>query len=166
MSWNNDDGLYLKYGTEKAVPSTAGEYRLDGPQHMIEVGLDLTQAGASGAVAYGTDNVSFPANAIIEKVEIVTKTAADSSGDSGVLNVGLIRRDRSTEIDFNGILDAFPQASMNAIGETTTLTDGSTYAGVLVGTTVGANPGYLSFDYDTAAFTAGYIFVRIYYRFD
>jgi hypothetical protein len=55
---------------------------------------------------------------------------------------------------------------MDAIGETVTHTNGTTYAGALVGTTVGANPGYLAADYDTAAFTDGTVLIRIYYRFD
>lgn len=163
MSWFNEDGLLLKYGTEKGVSNKAGEYRFDGPLHMIEFTLDLTSAAADPTVMPGTDQVSFPANAIVEKVEIVATEAAVGSGS--VLNIGLIKRDRSTEIDYEAFVKALPTASMDTIGETTVLTKGVSYAGDLVGTTVGANPGYLTVDYTTAAFTDGTIRGRIYYRF-
>lgn len=165
MSWNNNDGLFLKFGTEKSTSVKAGEYRFDGPLHMIELDLDLTTVASSAAVASGADQVAIPKNAIVEKIETVARVAA--VGVNATLNLGLIRRDRSTEIDFDGLLAAIPTTSMDAVGETVTHSKGSTYAGALVGTTVGATyPAYLSVDYDTAAFTDGRVLVRIYYRFN
>jgi hypothetical protein len=164
-TWQNSDGLFLKFGTANAGPSTVGEYCYDGPLHMIEQTLTLTTVGSAGAVASGADQVSFPANAKIEKIDIVTKTAA-TSGGAATLDLGLISRDRSTEIDFNGFVAAIPKTSIDTAGETTTVQVGGTYAGALVGTTVGTSPGYLSANYGTAAFTAGVLLVRYYYRFD
>jgi hypothetical protein len=37
MAWLNNDGLYLKYGTDKAVATTGGEYRTNGALREIEV---------------------------------------------------------------------------------------------------------------------------------
>jgi hypothetical protein len=160
MAWLNNDDLYLKFGTEKATPQTAGEYRMDGPEHMIEIKLDLTTLTQTETIQ--SDTVFFPKNARISRVDVVTHTAA-ATGTA--IDVGLIRSsDRSTEIDYNGLLAAFPTGSMNADGETTKLTAGSTYAGALIGTTTSTYVGHISASMtDATAFTAGVIYVRIYY---
>lgn len=161
-NWLNNDGLYLKFGTSKATPATAGEYLYprDGGTRVVEALIDLTTVGASPAVI--EDNLFFPANMFIEQVEIVTETAATGTG--AVLNIGFMSTDRSTEIDFNGLIAAAPQTDMTPAGEKKVYNVGSTDAGALIGTTIGSNPGYLCADYDTAAFTAGKIRVRVYYR--
>lgn len=158
MAWMDNTGLYRKYGTEKAQPNKGGEYRTDGPQRMIEVKLTLTDLAATPSIV--SDTIFFPKSRI-EKVEIVNETAATSDG-SAVLNIGLIRTDRSTEIDYDGIVAAAALSTFNSAGETVTITAGGTAAGALVGTTT-TNVGYLTADYDTAAFTAGVIRVRIYF---
>lgn len=157
-TWLNDDGLYRKFGTSAAEHNNGGEYRLDGPEHCIEIDIDLTALTQTETVQ--SDTIFFPKNARITKVEVVTKVAAAT----GVaVDLGLIQTDRSTEIDFNGILAAFPTASMNVIGETTVLYNGTTYAGALVGPT-NSTSGYISASATTAtAFTTGEILVRIYW---
>jgi len=160
MAWYNSDGLYVKFGTEQGTPDVAGEYRTDGPQRMVELVLgDLTDLGTSAAIQ--SDSCRLPKNARIEKVEVITTTAC-TGGAGSVLNVGLQRSDRSTELDYNGLIAALPVASFNAVGETYEAVAGATYTGALIGTTLAYN-GYLTADYDTDAFTAGAIKVRIYY---
>lgn len=161
MAWYNNDGLYIKYGTEQDTPTVgAGEYQTPGPQRMVELVIPaMTSLGTSAAIQH--DTVTLPKNARIEKVEIVTTTAV-TSGGSAVLNIGLSRTDRSTELDYDGLVAALALASFNAAGETYTITNGATGAGALVGTTLAYN-GYLTADYDTASFTAGAIKVRIFY---
>lgn len=160
-TWMNSDGLYLKTGTEEAALSKAGAYRNDGNYHVVEVTIpDMTALGTSAAIQ---DDVTFiPKGARIEKLELVTETAC--TGTSSALNVGLQRRDRSTEIDYDGLIAAAALATFNAAGETVTFTAGSTAAGALLGTTL-ANNGYITADYDTGAFTAGKIVIRVFYRF-
>jgi len=161
MGWLNSDGLYLEFGTAKATANTAGEYITTGALREIEVKIDLTTLGTSPAIQ--SDTVFIPAGVRIEEVEIVTQTAA-TSGGSAVLNVGLIQTDRSTAIDVDGLIAAIAITSHDAAGEKTVLRVGSTGAGALIGTTT-ANVGMLVADYDTAAYTAGVIYVRIrYYR--
>lgn len=158
MSYFDGDGLLRKYGTEKATANIAGEYRYDGPVHCIEAKITLSALAATPTIV--SDVLSFPKGAIVEEIEITTRTAA--TGATATLNLGLIRNDRTTEIDYDGFLAAFPLASMDAAGEKTSVKVGSTGAGALFGNAT-ANTGYLTADYDTAAFTAGVIFVRIYY---
>jgi hypothetical protein len=78
--------------------------------------------------------------------------------------VGLVRTDRTTEIDFDGILAAMPTATMTA-GNKVTLVKGGTNVGALVGSgTSIANVGYITASATTAtAFTAGVILLEIKY---
>ncbi len=157
----HNTGLYQKYGTDKATPTTAGEYVTTGPQRMIECRIDLTDLTETETIQ--SDVVFFP-KMRIEKVEVVTRTAA-TSGGTPALDVGLIRQDRSTEIDYNGLVEALAMTSMDAAGETVSLTApvSGTSVGDLIGTTL-ANSGYISASRTTSdAFTAGVVDVRIYF---
>lgn len=160
MGWYNSDGLYVKFGTEEAQVGKAGMYRTAGPQQMCELTIsDLTALTTTGVIQ--DYNVVLPKNARIEKVEVITTTAV-TSGGSATLDIGLIRTDTSTAYDDDGLVAALALTSFDSAGETAALTVGSTSAGALIGTTL-ANNGYLVASYNTAAFTAGAIKVRIYY---
>lgn len=159
MAYLNADGLYLKYGTERTVANKAGEYRFDGPLHCEEVKITLTAVGTNSTIL--SDVTAIPAGARIEEVEIVTETGA-TSGGSAVLNLGLIRTDRTTAYDADGLVAALAITAYDAAGEKTVIRVGSTGAGAFLGTTL-ANTGLLVADWDTAAFTAGVIVVRIYW---
>lgn len=162
MVWTNSDGLIVKFHRELGTVTKAGEFGTvsDGDQHVTELSISaMTALGTSAAVQ--DQHVVLPSGARIEKVEIITTTAC-TSGGSAVLNIGLQRLDRSTELDYDGLVAALALASFNAAGETYTMTAGVTGAGALVGTAL-ANAGVLTADYDTAAFTAGAIKVKIYW---
>lgn len=160
-TWMNNDGLYIKYGTDEATAGKAGAYGdVESGQHVVEANITLTGLGTSAAIV--DDNVFIPAGVFITRVEIVATTAA-TSGGSAVLNLGLQRRDRSTELDYDGFVAAAPVADFGAAGNTVAYTQGSDEHGALIGTTL-ANSGYLTADYDTAAFTAGVLKVRIFFQ--
>lgn len=160
MAWTNSDGLLVKFGTEEATVATAGEYNKLDMVHEVELKLTLTALGTSAA-RVGSDTLVIPAGARIWKVLVINQTAA-TSGGSAVLNVGLQRLDRSTELDYDGLLAAAPLADYNVVGETKEYNIGVTGIGALAGTTT-AYPGYLTADYDTAAFTAGVLVIKIFY---
>lgn len=157
-TWMNNDGLFIKLGTSEAAQGVAGEYRTGGPTRMDEVTLTMTSLTTGPAIV--DDNVFLPAGARIEKVEVVTTTA--STGATAVLNVGLMRTDRSTVTAAGGLVAAMPLATVDTAGETTVLTVGATSAGTLIGTTL-ANVNYICADWDTAAFTAGKVLIRIFW---
>lgn len=157
MSWLNNDKLYLKYGTEKTRPNNDGEYRTDGAEREIELIVDLTTLTETETIL--SDQVFFP-KMRIEEIEVVARTAAAS----GVaIDLGLIKTDRATQIDYDGFLAAFPLASMNADGMKSTVRVGSTGAGTLIGENV-TESGYITASRTTAtAFTAGELSIRIRY---
>lgn len=161
QTWMNPDGLYQKYGTTQATSNVAGEYHYDGPRHCIEIeDLTLTNVTATNGSYFVSDQVFFPKNARIEAVEVITETAATGTG--AVLNVGLCQTDRTTLIDYQAFIAALPQTSLTPAGKYTLLHQGDTYAGAKIGATT-SNVGYIVADYDTAAFTAGKVRIRIYY---
>ena len=162
MTWTNNDGLYLKFAREEATSAVGGEVQPFGDQLVIAFDLDYSifTSATPGAVIV-MDNVTVPNGAQIDEVKLVTETAFDSAGDAFVFNMGLVDQDRTTEIDFNGLVAAMPQASLDAAGETQTVIVGHTYAGADIGTVPG-NTGLVCVDYDTAAPTAGKAKVWIY----
>lgn len=160
MAWDNNDGVRIKFGTEQATASLAGEYRTVAAMREVEFIIDLANLTETETVL--DDNVMIPAGVRIAEIKIITTTAA-ATGTA--IDLGLIRLDRTTELDYNGLLAAFPTASMNAAGETVIIVDNTTYDGALVGTTL-ANVGYVTASRtDATAFTAGRIVVTVkYYR--
>jgi hypothetical protein len=166
MASLNADGLMVKYGNEQSAPSRGGEVSalVDRVTEVIVVGTEvpLTATTASSTNIATNHGIEIPAGAQIAKVEFIVETAF-TSGGSAVLNVGLVRADRSTELDFDGIIAALPLANMNVAGETNSLRYGSSNAGALVGGIL-SNKGIVTLDYDTAAFTAGKGVVRITWR--
>lgn len=166
MGWYNADGLYVKFSTEEAAPGLVGGYNTRGPRQMIEVFLSETKLTGLSATAGATVldyNAVLPKNSHIEKITVIAEKAC--TGVGAVLNLGLIKTDLATELDYNGLVAAIPLASVDTIGETTELVVGSTYAGALIGTVLTEN-GYFVADYDTAAFTAGSLRIRIEYTRD
>lgn len=162
MAWLDNTGLYQKYGTEQTVTAAGGEYRTVAETREIEIKIDLTTLTDTAAIVSGADNIFFPTGVRIEQVEIVVETAA--VGATATLDIGLVRTDRSTEIDFEAFTNAMAVASLTA-GNKLTLIKGTTSAGDMVGTgTSTANIGHITANYNAAAFTQGVIIVRIKYR--
>lgn len=164
-AWLNSDGLYVPLGTSEVTSNRGGSYRVDGPLHLTEVTIALASLPtvASGNEQIVADNVVIPAGAFIEKVVVmVTKEPTDAAGNAN-LDVGLVDQDRSTEIDFNGLLaaaDAFNSGT--DLGRTTEYVLGTTEAGALIGTKL-TNAGLITASAETADFTDGVIKVRVYW---
>lgn len=150
-TWKNSDGLFIKFGQDEGTAGIAGEYRTNALERITEVVITLTALGTSAAIL--DDNVFLPSGARITRVKVINEVAA-TSGGSAVLNLGLQRYDRSTELDYDGLLAAAPLADYNLAGETKEYIIGVTGVGALVGTTL-SYPGYLTADYDTAAYDTG-----------
>ena len=160
-NWMNNDGLYLEYGTSKAVPTTMGDYLSYGEWRDIEFTVNLGTAPYSTAGTYIIGDTTFlGTNIFLESVNVSVETAA-VGGTS--LSVGTIRLDRSTSISATNILPAIATATMvqgynntstanvGLIGKTITsadLPDGSAYVTV---TTIGT-------------YSAGVVMVRLRYR--
>lgn len=156
-TWFNNDGLFIEYGVTKAVPTTAGDYRYDGPVRVIELTIDLTTLTTSPVIQ---DNVTFYGTSMfVEKVEVDTEVAG-TTGTS--FSVGLVALDRSTVISNTAFLAAAPLADHDAVGEYKVYTPGVTGSGAYVGTT-SPNVGYIT-ALAAGTYGTGRVKVRIYYR--
>src|SRR3990167_4174105 len=98
MTWLNNDSLLRKFGTEQATANLAGEYRTTGHLHEVEVKIDLTDLTQTETIQ--SDVTVIPSGSRIVEVQVVTHTVA-ATGTA--IDIGLIRTDRTTEIDYNGL---------------------------------------------------------------
>lgn len=157
MSWDNNDGLRLKFGTEKTVTNTGGEYRLPGPNRVTEMLIDLTTLTTSPVIQ--NDVVTFPSGMFIEEV-IVDSEVAATGGTS--FSLGLIGLDRTTVDSNTKFLSAAPIADHTTAGQKKSYTNGVTGVGAGIGTAA-TNPGYIT-ALAAGTYTAGKIRVRIYWH--
>lgn len=166
-TWSNNDGLYLKFGTDRATAKAAGEYRYDGPERVVEVEIPLASLTTSTNY-FASDTATIPNGARVSRVVLYVETAA-TSGGSATLDVGLVDQDRTTAFDDDGFIAALALAEMSDVGANILFTPGSdstpageSGVGALVGTTL-SNTGLIVASANTAVFTAGRVVVRIYY---
>lgn len=161
-NWMNNDGLYLQYGTSKAVPTTAGDYLSYGEWRDIEFTVTLSALSTTPTIVGNTTFLGT--NIFVESVNIDMETAA-TGGTS--LSIGTMRMDRSTSVSNTNLVNALVTASMTQ-GASVTMTGGSTSAGTLIGTTVTTTqlPDGAAYITATAAgtYSAGVAKVRIRYR--
>lgn len=160
QSWMDNTGLYQKYGIDQATAKAGGEYRTNGKEREIEFTLNLASLTETETII--DDNIFFPAGVKITEIEILVETAA-ATGTA--IDVGFIRTDRSTEIDYDGLLAAFVTATMT-IGNKVVLRKGGTQAGAMVGSgVVTANVGHITASRTSAtAFTAGVVKITVRYE--
>lgn len=152
-NWLNDDGLYIKYGRSEGISQdnggvVAGSFA---GEQVATVGLDLTALTATETIL--NDVVTLPKDAMITKV-VVHVVEAATGGTS--VEMGMIAADRSTEIDYDGLLASVLLADINVVGETNTYTEAG-----LIGTILAAK-GYLSAS-ATGTFTAGKLRVDVHF---
>jgi hypothetical protein len=159
MAWHNADGLYIQYGTEQSDAKRAGEYKTVDNVHVTEFDLDLTVLTTSNTII--DDTVQLDAGVTVLEVQVICTEVA-TTASSAVLNVGLIRTDRSTAYDADGLVEAAAVTTIDARGETTIYRApvSGTAVGDLVGTVL-ANTGLLVASTSTGTFTDGTVKVRI-----
>jgi len=156
MAWLDPDGRYLKYGTEKAVPTTGGDFSQPGAFRDLEYTVDLTKLTTTPLIQADTSWVGT--GVFVESVQLDVEVAA-VGGTS--FSVGLIGNDRSTVASNTGFVNAMVIASLTQ-GAQITLAGGSTSAGGYVGTTT-PSTGYVT-ALAAGTFSAGRVKVRIRYR--
>ena len=169
QNWLNADGLFIQYGSDKAVVTPGGEFRSPGPNRCVELFIDLTLLTSTALILSNT--LIFPISSatgestFIEKVEVVTEVGA-VGGTS--FSVGFIQMDRAT-IPSNystALVNAIiPTAFTDTPGSLITLSDDSTYAGGLIGSApVTATGPYYFTALSSGTYSAGQVRVRIYYH--
>lgn len=154
MPWTNADGLtYFFAGELRAFDG--GEYPGAGATRVIEIEVPATEITTT-ATSFGDPWVIVPRNSVIESVEVISETALTTGT---TIDIGLVRLDNTTEIDYDGLAALLPIANLNVEGEKNVLTPGVTYAGALVGTET-LYPGYITVR-EVGNFGAGRLVIRV-----
>ena len=157
-NWMNNDGLFVQYGTSKAVPTTMGDYLSYGEWREIEFTANLATGNplaTAGTYIMGNTTM-LPTGVFIESVNYSVETAG-AGGTS--ISGGTIRADRSTSISATNLSAAIATASLTA-GANVTVTTGG-----IVGTTTSFTDGFAYITATTiGTYTAGSVKFRIRYR--
>jgi hypothetical protein len=180
MSWLNDDGLFVTFGTEKALPAKGGSLNVLGGRKLIEFDLSWDEVVSTTPTIIGTvvgddspKGITLPKGAVIEQVDTVVTTAWTSSGTIGSATLVLGTKqadDRSTEADHDGLTAAAATGTvlgLATLGSVVELVQGSTGHGADIGgvalpenaVLVASNSAHATHPY-----TAGVVRVRIWYR--
>lgn len=166
--WVNSDGLAVKFQTVEGAAGKGGEYSSLGPLRSMEFKLTLTDYTFGSTIYILDQNVSAP-KAYFDRVELDVLTVATGTG--ATLDFGLQRTDQSTEIDYDGFIAAAPLTVLDGESgaqlvyrsEATDSVPVPVLGGALLGTTT-TNVGYPCVRVNTASYTAGVIFLRLYWR--
>lgn len=151
-TWTNSDGLFIKFNADEAKEPLGGQVVTAGSRQTLEFVVNASDFNAF-ANTIVADNVFIPSNAYIEAAEIYVETAF--AGATGTLDVGFIRKDRTTEIDYDGIDAAVAVAALAAKALITC--DGALIRSRL------SNAGLVTVRNNTADFTVGKATIKIHY---
>lgn len=161
-TWLNNDGLLVYFDNAQSTMNRGGEIHVVGSDKRItQVVIDLTDLPtvSSGDIQIVADNVFIPKGALIEKMDIITLT--ETTGTNANLDIGLVKQDRSTEFDFNGLLAAGDDFNGGTdLSKAYSYQAGTTDAGTKMGTVL-TEDCLITANAETADWTAGVIRVDI-----
>lgn len=156
--WINSDGLVVRLGTTEAEVTRWGQISDGGSTLIWEGSIDLVNLGSASAILEDAQDVVFPSGIMTFEVTVGTEIAATGTG--ATLNLGLIKQDRTSVGSATGFLSAAPLTDFATVGSLKKYAVGVTGIGGYAGVST-TYAGVLCADYDTAAFTAGRIWIRI-----
>lgn len=159
--WINSDGLVIQLGETEATLGKGGSYEdVVGGSIVTEFVLNFGDIPLTTATVVD-QSVVLPSGYILESVELVAETAV-TSGGAATIDFGLQRLDRTTELDYNGIVAALAITALNAAGKRVVIQNGSTGAGALFNGAATSFPGVFTANCLVAALTAGKVRVKLY----
>lgn len=157
-NWFNNDGLFIQFGTSKAVPTTGGDFLSLGEWRDQEFTVTLSTLSATPVIIANT--TFLPSGVFIESIQ--TDVEVSPTGAS-TLSIGTMRADRTTTISNTNLVVT---ATVGNAGAQVTHTTGVGAPGALVGTTTSFPDGfaYLTATGTGTPYTTGVVKVRIRYR--
>jgi len=164
QNYFDKDGLLRKYGTDKTVADSGGEYKSYGNVREIEFMLDISKLTTTDQII--NDQVFFPKTSWVESVMIDVQVAAATIT---ALNVGITSTARDSATTTSGaFVNAETQANL-ALGRVITYDSTSNLPstanhGTAIGTALSTNaPGYITANI-TGSTGTGLLKIRIRYR--
>lgn len=180
-SWMDNDGMLRQYGTQKAIPTTAGDYLAYGEMRVAEVTINLADLTTTAQLAALTTFIPTGVGQVfVEQVEIDTEVGM-TVGSATAFSVGLgyvvtppasysVVGGRSlpavTTISDTAFVNGALNATVTTAGQKTILTAGSTGAGAYIGTASSTTnqANYITAKSVGGTYTGGVVKVRIKYR--
>lgn len=164
QSWFNADGLLVKFNGAAGTATTNGQYTdaMYG-RSVIEMRVDLTKLTTTPGGVILDDNITLPKSAWVERIDTIVEVAG-STASSPTFDFGLIRFDRTTELDYNGLLAAVVATDLDTINERHTYEQVTSGGMGALGGTATANGGYFTANANTATFSTGVVRVLVYFR--
>lgn len=148
-TWDNADGLHVRYGTSRSEVMKGGEVS-GWKSKTIEHKFTYADVADTDTAAVNPHEAFIPAGAVITRAFLFVTTAF--VGATAVLDIGVKQAD-GTNIDDDGILTT-GIATIDALGDVV-VGDGALVAAAdLTGVRLTAD-AYIMTTYDTAALTAG-----------
>lgn len=174
--WHNADGLVVPFGRVEAEKQNVGAHNVLGDLHEVHAVIALASLPAFGTGLANqrilSDSVRLPVGAEFQEVEVYVEVGA--TGATAAFNLGLIREDRTTEIDFDGliapatagvaVLDTVGAIRVYRAEGTDSLPVPAVGGALIAGQTALTVPGLLVASATTANFTAGQLRLKIRYR--
>jgi len=162
--WVNDDGLEVRFGTEKATLRLGG--RLSTYGAMGEARVKILGAKVPATDAPIDKKVTIPTNSYLDAVtsQLFVDTVF-ASGGSATLDIGLMNDDGDgtySTLDDNGIDAAIAVGTL--VVDYDTVPNGAQMGTTPVNSTTATLPLVLSHGYNTAAMTAGAATLVLRYR--
>lgn len=151
MAWTNEDGLIVRFGTEKAEVNKTGSTAENAHKTLVHK-FTYADVADTDTAAVGPNDAFIPAGSVITRAALYVTTAF--VGATAVLDVGL-KVAAGTNTDDDGILST-GIATIDAVGDVV-IGDGALVlqeTGDLTAVRFTADQ-YVMTTYDTAAFTAG-----------
>ncbi len=156
MTWINNDGLEVKFGTDEAAKRNLGEYNQLGPVHITELMVKVSELPALATTTIISEAHKLPSGAKIEYVEFVSPSTTFASAlTTATLDIGIIDLDGTSNADDTALVAAATEAELSA--------GGKNIAG-WVGTAIGfslARPSLITWTVNVEVFTGGEGVLRI-----
>lgn len=155
-SWVNDDGLAIDFDGDEARWAQVTEYATDGPNRLVEIVInDISKYNATDEYIL-SEKVKLPKGARITSAWVGDATVTFASSGSGVVSVGTVDADASSNGDIDSIFATASVAELNggAAGGLAPVGQ-SPGDGVLVNGAPLTSAKLLTISVDTAVFQAG-----------
>lgn len=111
-TWTNSDGLYIKFGDDEAKHALGGAVKTFQGVTTLEFIINASDFAAVGSNTILSDGLFIPSNAFIVSSNFYVETAF--TGATATVDFGLVRKNRTTEIDFDGFDATIAVASLTA----------------------------------------------------
>ena len=152
MAWTNEDGLVVRFGTDRAEVMPGGSTAANVHKTLVHK-FDYTDIANTDTAAPNPHSAFIPADSVIVRATLYVTTGF--VGATGTLDIGL-KVAAGTNTDDQGIDAAIAVTSLNAVGDTILCN------GALVAQETGdltavrfTEAQYIMTTWDAAAFTAG-----------